>query len=137
MRFRSCFEHVTHWRIVGGVADEHERVAAHEIIDRPRSPTVAHVSFAEVRSGQDEIGLAEIEHPVGNAAMQMKRTNKLRRADSRHALPGTAWKALLGVTVPGPFEDRVRSEERRVGKGCVSACRYRWRPYHEKKKKRR
>src|SRR3546814_14631488 len=28
-----------------------------------------------------------------------------------------------------------RSEERRVGKGCVSTGRYRWEPYHEKKKK--
>src|SRR3546814_5250168 len=25
---------------------------------------------------------------------------------------------------------RVRSEERRVGKECVSTCRYRWSPYH-------
>src|SRR3546814_12345286 len=24
----------------------------------------------------------------------------------------------------------IRSEERRVGKECVSTCRYRWRPYH-------
>src|SRR3546814_12104821 len=34
------------------------------------------------------------------------------------------------------FEERdvqtrpVRSEERRVGKECVSTCRYRWSPYH-------
>src|SRR3546814_15315655 len=27
-----------------------------------------------------------------------------------------------------------RSEERRVGKGCVSTGRYRWSPYHETKK---
>src|SRR3546814_11625384 len=27
-----------------------------------------------------------------------------------------------------------RSEERRVGKECVSPCRSRWSPYHEKKK---
>src|SRR3546814_16199915 len=27
-----------------------------------------------------------------------------------------------------------RSEERRVGKECVSKCRSRWSPYHEKKK---
>src|SRR3546814_14933611 len=26
-----------------------------------------------------------------------------------------------------------RSEERRVGKGCVSTCRSRWSPYHSKK----
>src|SRR3546814_8303825 len=25
---------------------------------------------------------------------------------------------------------KVRSEERRVGKACVSKCRYRWSPYH-------
>src|SRR3546814_17378394 len=30
----------------------------------------------------------------------------------------------------------VRSEERRVGKACVSTCRSRWSPYHEKKKKK-
>src|SRR3546814_12121937 len=28
-----------------------------------------------------------------------------------------------------------RSEERRVGKECVSTCSSRWSPYHEKKKK--
>src|SRR3546814_12939367 len=28
----------------------------------------------------------------------------------------------------------TRSEERRVGKECVSTCRYRWSPYHYKKK---
>src|SRR3546814_10576881 len=28
-----------------------------------------------------------------------------------------------------------RSEERRVGKECVSTCRSRWSPYHSKKKK--
>src|SRR3546814_14406453 len=27
----------------------------------------------------------------------------------------------------------VRSDERRVGKECVSTCRSRWSPYHEKK----
>src|SRR3546814_11092861 len=30
-----------------------------------------------------------------------------------------------------------RSEERRVGKECVSTCRSRWSPDHEKKKKKR
>src|SRR3546814_16667041 len=30
---------------------------------------------------------------------------------------------------------RMRSEERRVGKECVSTCRSRWSPYHTKKKK--
>src|SRR3546814_12384695 len=30
---------------------------------------------------------------------------------------------------------KSRSEERRVGKECVSTCRLRWSPYHYKKKK--
>src|SRR3546814_3356739 len=30
-----------------------------------------------------------------------------------------------------------RSEERRVGKECVSTCRSRWSPYHYKKKQRK
>src|SRR3546814_12337775 len=32
-------------------------------------------------------------------------------------------------------DQRIRSEERRVGKECVSTCRSRWSPYHSKKKK--
>src|SRR3546814_2534342 len=31
---------------------------------------------------------------------------------------------------PGGVDDRRRSEERRVGKECVSTCRSRWSPYH-------
>src|SRR3546814_13903916 len=31
--------------------------------------------------------------------------------------------------------EAARSEERRVGKACVSPCRSRWSPYHLKKKK--
>src|SRR3546814_14587764 len=34
-------------------------------------------------------------------------------------------------------ERDARSEERRVGKECVSTCRSRWSPYHLKKKTRR
>src|SRR3546814_13925403 len=30
-----------------------------------------------------------------------------------------------------------RSEERRVGKECVSTCRSRWSPYHSKKKQKK
>src|SRR3546814_15043780 len=32
--------------------------------------------------------------------------------------------------VPVAQGQRVRSEERRVGKECVSTCRSRWSPYH-------
>src|SRR3546814_18573507 len=68
-----------------------------------------------------------------------------RAQDSRlsAALPGD----IAGPTIEQPsvwyFRYRraahalsVRSEERRVGKECVSTCRSRWAPYHYKKKKK-
>src|SRR3546814_12852544 len=36
----------------------------------------------------------------------------------------------------GPAGEYGRSEERRVGKECVSPCRSRWSPYHYKKKQK-
>src|SRR3546814_1968810 len=35
-----------------------------------------------------------------------------------------------GADECGAGSDRPRSEERRVGKECVSTCRSRWSPYH-------
>src|SRR3546814_18005327 len=66
--------------------------------------------------------------------------------------PGAGW-----VRLPDPYTDvdgfmrkmaflqrrasklneATRSEERRVGKECVSKCRSRWSQYHEKKKEKR
>src|SRR3546814_19163902 len=49
------------------------------------------------------------------------------------------------LEAPAPIESQVghylpyrpsRSEERRVGKECVSTCRSRWSPYHYNKKKK-
>src|SRR3546814_12441331 len=54
---------------------------------------------------------------------------------------GQAEAHIAGLTClnEGTVRDWVkhgRSEERRVGKECVSTCRSRWSPYHKKKKKR-
>src|SRR3546814_18357338 len=43
--------------------------------------------------------------------------------------PYHAWTYETTGTLRG-----ARSEERRVGKECVSTCRSRWSPYHSKKK---
>ena len=37
---------------------------------------------------------------------------------------------LLTTAAKESFPDCIRSEERRVGKECVSTCRSRWSPYH-------
>src|SRR3546814_17548583 len=40
---------------------------------------------------------------------------------------------LIGAGLFGNLKLFSRSEERRVGKECVSTCRYRWSRYHETK----
>src|SRR3546814_21025538 len=37
------------------------------------------------------------------------------------------------IWLPPERKAMARSEERRVGKECVSTCRTRWSPYHQKK----
>ena len=37
---------------------------------------------------------------------------------------------ISGVDLPREKRVEIRSEERRVGKECVSTCRSRWSPYH-------
>src|SRR3546814_14192721 len=54
--------------------------------------------------------------------------------DETKACHGQAAGHRIADRVVDAIED-VRSEERRVGKECVSTCRYRWSPYHSKKKK--
>src|SRR3546814_14667419 len=44
------------------------------------------------------------------------------------------WLTTGASTAEIPFWPR--SEERRVGKECVSTCRSRWSPYHSKKNKK-
>src|SRR3546814_13905590 len=48
---------------------------------------------------------------------------------------GGGSESALGEILGDRRKDIVRSEERRVGKECVSTCRSRWSPYHSKKKK--
>src|SRR3546814_14901908 len=42
---------------------------------------------------------------------------------------------MSNATASSHASRRARSEERRVGKECVSTCRSRWSPYPKKKKK--
>src|SRR3546814_3662915 len=51
---------------------------------------------------------------------------RLRGGDDDEIRPTCA--AVRGRSCPNPC--RARSEERRVGKECVSTCRSRWSPYH-------
>src|SRR3546814_13544349 len=63
------------------------------------------------------------------------------RDSARHASPNAGWPeaamaGALGLKLAGPIaydgvsQKKHRSEERRVGKECVSTCRFRWSPDH-------
>src|SRR3546814_13926919 len=59
-------------------------------------------------------------------------------ADADQLTPNFPWTAFFqsqGLAAPAMFSlampaFHARSEERRVGKECVSTCRSRWAPYH-------
>src|SRR3546814_11354446 len=52
----------------------------------------------------------------------------------RHHQSGDQPKPYLVLLADAGHGPRPRSEERRVGKECVSTCRSRWSPYHYTKK---
>src|SRR3546814_19490482 len=64
-------------------------------------------------------------------------TEAALRAGMRYAVIQVAAVVLMLAGVVMHAHATGRSEERRVGKECVSTCRSRWSPYHQKEKKRR
>src|SRR3546814_14820540 len=82
--------------------------------------------FRSARSGEVGLGVAD----VGQRLLERRRVDDLLalevlggegRDRDRHVLKALR-RPLRG--------DDDRSEERRVGKECVSTCRSRWSPYH-------
>src|SRR3546814_893096 len=72
------------------------------------------------------VGQRMFEWPVQAPAVQVLRD---QRGDAeRDAVPGDG--RLLGQIDARENRPPGRSEERRVGKECVSPCRSRWSPYH-------
>src|SRR3546814_14798799 len=66
------------------------------------------------------------------------RSFSLGIADAVTVLAANAAMADAAATMIANADDvdyRPRSEDRRVGKECVSACRYRWSTHNKKKKK--
>src|SRR3546814_10602139 len=71
-------------------------------------------------------GVSEIfeEGDEAEVSMADSKIRNLRTGDVR-----------IGLPIPDALLSLMRSEERRVGKECVSTCRSRWSPYHYKHKK--
>src|SRR3546814_7311018 len=69
------------------------------------------------------------EHPGPDAASRAAGRPRAGRLRRRAFLPGPGGGASLSVEIT-PALIAERSEERRVGKECVSTCRSRWSPSH-------
>src|SRR3546814_10093597 len=69
---------------------------------------------------------AEVDQRLGAAADRLAVDHTLHRTGCRHADPGGG----QGGEQLGPEHRGQRSEERRVGRACVSTCRSRWSREH-------
>src|SRR3546814_13944318 len=74
----------------------------------------------------------ELEQPVFEA-LAVHQCEQSAHLVQREAELATAADEGQPFDVPG-IVNALRSEERRVGKECVSTCRSRWSPDHSKKK---
>src|SRR3546814_18752702 len=92
-------------------------------------------------------------YPPGRAVLRRAasegwRPRSAARPASAHAAIRPRRRPVAAAPPPGPAtggkcpisgcwgparRERESSDERRVGKECVSTCSYRWSPYHEKK----
>src|SRR3546814_15663716 len=86
---------------------------------------------ATARSIRPEIVLPPSVYPKLVRFVDMDNSASVRAVDSRNLSssfgPGIR---LQRITVSVTDDPVTRSEERRVGKECVSTCRSRWSPYH-------
>src|SRR3546814_18170510 len=67
--------------------------------------------------------------PPGYIADDLATLAGSQRSDAFWSAPGNPDRVWLG-RLSSPCFQGARSEERRVGKECVSQCRYRWSLYH-------
>src|SRR3546814_18635905 len=109
-------------------------------------PAVAGQALHQIAA--DESGAAEDRHDAAHTrpSRPLSTSRPPRQAPGRriYTKPGMKLTASIDCLfwVAGADSDASpsiratrppRSEERRVGKECVSTCRYRWSPYHLKK----
>src|SRR3546814_16789100 len=75
---------------------------------------------------------------VCSSDLSPSRVRLLPELEENGARPVRAAIGNVNVEAVGRFDPvhlDHRSEERRVGKECASTCRFRWSPYHSKKKR--
>src|SRR3546814_13164401 len=77
-----------------------------------------------------DVDLAALVHRDGDGIVRHRDAGLHDVAVAGHDVAVGAELQAAGAGVGGLAGRQLRSEERRVGKGCVSTCRSRWSPYH-------
>src|SRR3546814_11767569 len=91
--------------------------------DAPRIAEIIHVA------GAVRIDAREQRHRMAEFVEILPVDDDPRRARDRGQVDGMIGRAAGREQAYARVDDRLRSEERRVGKECVSTCRSRWSPY--------
>src|SRR3546814_15060146 len=89
-------------------------------------PMVNLLPLAEGETISTVLPLPEDEAEWKNLHVMFATANGTVRRNSMDAFTNVPSNGKIAMR----FEDDSRSEERRVGKECVSTCRSRWSPYH-------
>src|SRR3546814_14704566 len=98
------------------ISDWSSDVCSSDLSGRRHVTRRAHTSFWRARS--------KTLRPPGGSGVKGRWRNEIGlRADRRIRAEGCCSRGKVGGS-------SARSEERRVGKECVSTCRSRWSPYH-------
>src|SRR3546814_12333539 len=112
------------WNLLGAIEEgmtlERRREAHREIERAPRRPAAR-----LAKAGQRAVG-AEVQPRPENLA----RIIIERQAQVEEQMCLLARGEAVAVDADARARGEFRSEERRVGKECVSTCRSRWSPYH-------
>src|SRR3546814_2323189 len=77
-----------------------------------------------------EMRISDWSSDVCSSDLMPARHGTHRLLSLRQARPHLHRRSRQGVALPLLRLPKTRSEERRVGKECVSTCRSRWSPYH-------
>src|SRR3546814_13184997 len=95
----------------------------------PEAPDPAQTAQAQAKYNQDTavtqqlVNMVNQQNPWGSVNYDQTGTTGYTNADGK-------WVSIPSFTQTTTYTPEQRSEERRVGKECVSTCRYRWSPYH-------
>src|SRR3546814_18220727 len=98
--------------------------------DRDKNPVVALREIAEETLSLDGLNESLIKGQQKHVEAETLEEVEAESFDLESFTPELAMQPLADEGDAAGGGDDLRSEERRVGKECVSQCRSRWSPYH-------